>query len=229
MVRVGRPLGVRRALRLSPAVTRNRSAVALAVVLMSAGIGAAILVYGRTARSTAEQSSPPPSLSSTVSRQPPLVSSEQSPSPASPAAPLAEGGSTAGSLADILEAEGGQLTDVLAHLKTTCALARRSRGEQTDIHIASRCVEDAEGAMGLVDLIQGSIAGPAAAGMPGDVRNRWEETLASAKATVRETLTPVYNAVGRDLTSGRASAADFRVLGHLRDRIGRVLSTAERP
>lgn len=196
----------------------KRSALRLAAVLVSVGlIGAGALVYSRSARPVPE---PSPVFSETA---PPSHG-------AVPVPPTAGGGAAwSESLADILEAEGGQLTDVLAHLRTTCGLARPSRGERTAVDLVTRCVEDAEGTMSLVDLIRGSIEGPAAAGMPGDLRNRWEDTLVSARATVREMLTPVWDAVGQDLTLGHSAPADFRALGHLRDRIGLVLSAARRP
>ncbi len=196
----------------------KRLSLRLAAVLVSAGvIGAGVLVYSRSAHPV-----PQPS---------PVLSDTAPPSRGAVPAPPAAGGGTAWSesLADILEAEGGQLTDVLAHLRNTCGLARPSRGERTAVDLGTRCVEDAEGTMSLVDLIRGSIEGPAAAGMPGDLRNRWEDTLVSARATVREMLTPVWDAVGRDLASGRPAPADFRALGHLRDRIGLVLSATRRP
>ncbi len=210
----------------------TRSPIGLAVSLIGAGLlGTGILLHGLSVRSAPERPSLAPSLSSAVP-QPPSSAAGGAP----PSSQLAPGATPstgvdvgAGNLADILEAEGGQLTDLLAHFRTSCAAVRQRPQEPMAVDVVSRCVEDAEGVMSIVDLIQGSIEGPASASMPGDIRNRWEETLGSARATVREVLTPVWVAVGRDLTSRRSSPALFRALAHLRDRIGRVLSTAERP
>ncbi len=118
---------------------------------------------------------------------------------------------------------------MLAHLQVACAAARPSRGGTVTVDLVTRCVEDAEGAMNLVDLLRGTLEGPAGAAMPGDVRKRWEGTLSSDAATVREMLTPLWGAVGRALASGGTSPEEFRVLGHLRDRIGRVLAAAGQP
>lgn len=97
------------------------------------------------------------------------------------------------------------------------------------IALVTRCVEDAEGAVHLVDLIRGTLEGPAGAAIPGDVRKRWDGTLSLDAATVREMLAPVWDAVGRALASGGASPEEFRALGHLRDRIGQVLAAAGHP
>ncbi len=118
------------------------------------------------------------------------------------------------SIAELIEAQAGQLADVLAHLRGACA--------------AARCVEDAEGAMHTADLIRGSISSPAGAGMPADVRRRWDQTLAEATATVRGALAPLWDEIGRVLASGTAVPAETRALGHLRDRIGRILSEVGR-
>ncbi len=206
----------------------TRPAIGLAVSLISAGLlGTGILVHGLSVRSSPGRLSLAPSLSSTVQQPPSPASGGAPPSPQDE--PGTGGDVGAGNLADILEAEGGQLTDLLAHFKTSCTAVKQRPHEPMAVDVVSRCVEDAEGVMSLVDLIQGSIEGPASASMPGDVRNRWEDALGSARATIREVLTPVWDAVGRDLTSRRSSPAAFRALAHLRDRIGRVLSTAERP
>ncbi len=60
--------------------------------------------------------------------------------------------------------------------------------------------------------------------MPADVRRRWDRTLAEATATVRGALAPLWDEIGRVLASGTAVPAETRDLGHLRDRIGRILS-----
>jgi hypothetical protein len=90
-------------------------------------------------------------------------------------------------------------------------------------------VEDAEGVMNLVELLRGTIEGPAGAAMPADVRRRWDGTLSQATATVRRMLIPVWDGVGQALARGGESPAEFRALGHLRDRIGRVLTAAGNP
>jgi hypothetical protein len=210
----------------------TRPAIGLAVSLISAGLlGTGLLVHGLSVHSSPRRPSLAPSLSSTV-EPPPSPALGDAPPPAhdEPGTGASTGVDVgAGNLADILEAEGGQLTDLLAHFKISCTAVKQRQQQPMAVDVVSRCVEDAEGVMSLVDLIQGSIEGPASASMPGDVRNRWEDTLSSARATIREVLTPVWDVVGRDLTSRRSSPATFRALAHLRDRISRVLSTAERP
>lgn len=134
----------------------------------------------------------------------------------------------ADTIAGILEPQAGQLEDVLAQLRAVCPSARTARGDIA-LGPATRCVEAAEGAMGTVDLIRGTVASPAGAGMPGDVRKRWDGTLDEAVTTIRGTLTPLWNAVGRSLASGRETPERVRALGHLRDRIGEILSQAAHP
>ncbi len=131
------------------------------------------------------------------------------------------------SLGELLEAQAGQLTDVLAHLRSVCAAA--GGGSDIAVGTVERCVEDAEAAVGTVELIRGSVASPAGAAMPAEVRTRWDATLRDATGSVREALGPLWDKIGRALASGRAAPADARALGHLRDRIGRVLSEADRP
>lgn len=132
-------------------------------------------------------------------------------------------------LPDILESEGAQLMDILDQLKASCAQARPSRGGTLSIGRVTRCVEDAEGAVNLVDLLRGTVEGPAGARMPGEVRKRWQGTLVSSTGAIREGLTPIWDAVGRVLATGGHSPEEFRALGHLRDRIGRVLTAAGPP
>ncbi len=157
---------------------------------------------------------------------------EQAATPPSLATSQASPGGAAGdpgtdSIAELIEAQAGQLADVLDHLRGACGAARASGARPVARDAAARCVEDAEGAMHTVDLIRGSISSPAGAGMPVDVRRRWDQTLAEATATVRGALTPLWDEIGRVLASGTAAPAETRALGHLRDRIGRVLSEVE--
>jgi len=135
----------------------------------------------------------------------------------------------ADSIAEILEAQAGQLTDLLSHLRGTCASAKASAGVHVAIGTATRCVEDAEAAMSTVELLRETIASPAGAGMPAEVRRRWDGTLSAATATIHELLGPLWDDAGGALASAHESPADFRALGHLRDRIGRILSAAEHP
>ncbi len=83
--------------------------------------------------------------------------------------------------------------------------------------------------MSTVDLLRETSASPAGAVMPAEVRRRWDSTLREATVTVREMLGPLWDDAGRALVSAREAPADVRALGHLRDRIGRILSVAERP
>ncbi len=132
------------------------------------------------------------------------------------------------SIAELIEAQAGQLADVLAHLRGACAAAWTGGPSRVARDAAARCAEDAEGAMYTADLIRGSISSPAGAGMPADVRRRWDQTLAEATATVRGALAPLWDEIGRALASGTAAPAETRALGHLRDRIGRILSEVGR-
>lgn len=132
------------------------------------------------------------------------------------------------SIAELIEAQAGQLADVLAHLRGACAAAQAGGASRVAGDAAARCVEDAEGAMHTADLIRGSISSPAGAGMPADVRRRWDQTLAEATATVRGALAPLWDEIGRVLASGTTAPAETRALGHLRDRIGRILSEVGR-
>jgi hypothetical protein len=134
------------------------------------------------------------------------------------------------SLPDFIEAQAGQLTDILSHLRLTCAAATPpSPSGRLSSTALSKCVDDAEAAVNVVDILRGSIQSPAGAAMPGDVRKRWDDTLAEATATVTSALTPLWDSTGRVLASGRESPEEVQTLGHLRDRIGRVLSQLERP
>ncbi len=165
------------------------------------------------------------------------------PAPAYPAAgaPQAGAGTHAGaadpgaqasdpgtdSLGELLEAEAGQLTDVLAHLRSVCAAA--GGGSDIAVSTVERCVDDAEAAVGTVELIRGSVASPAGAAMPAEVRTRWDATLRDATGAVRGALGPLWDKVDRALASGHLAPADARALGHLRDRIARILSEVDRP
>jgi hypothetical protein len=134
------------------------------------------------------------------------------------------------SLPDVIEAQAGQLNDILSHLRLTCAAATpRSPSGRLSSTALSKCVDDAEAAVNVVDVLRGSIQSPAGAAMPGDVRKRWDDTLAETTATVTSALTPLWDSTGRALASGRESPQDVQALGHLRDRIGGVLSQLERP
>jgi hypothetical protein len=134
------------------------------------------------------------------------------------------------SLPDFIEAQAGQLNDILSHLRLTCAAATpRSPSGRLSSTALSKCVADAEAAVNVVDVLRGSIQSPAGAAMPGDVRKRWDDTLAETTATVASALTPLWDSTGRALASGRESPEEVQALGHLRDRIGRVLSQLERP
>ncbi len=136
----------------------------------------------------------------------------------------------ADSIADILEPQAGQLEDVLAQLRAVCPAARSLRGGgDVPLGAATRCVEAAEAAMGTVDLIRGTVASPAGAGMPGEVRKRWDSTLDEAVTTIRAELTPLWDVVGRSLASGLETPERLRALGHLRDRMGEILSQAAHP
>lgn len=141
---------------------------------------------------------------------------------------LAAGGDSGDdSLADLIEAQAGQLTDVLAHMRTTCGAAQRtSHGTALAPAPVAACVQDAEGAMSLVELLRGTVASPAGQTMPGSVRARWQQTLADAAAAIRESLTPLWDATEKALASGQEPPDQARALGHLRDRIGGVLSQA---
>jgi hypothetical protein len=121
------------------------------------------------------------------------------------------------------------MTEMLQHLEVSCPAASASHGKNLTVSLVTRCVEDAEGVMNLVDLLGGTVEGPAGAAMPADVRGRWRATLESTTGTVRRVLTPVWDSVGQRLASGALSSAEFRAFAHLRDRIGRVLSAAGRP
>jgi len=135
----------------------------------------------------------------------------------------------ADTIADVLEPQAGQLEDVLAQLRAECPAARPAGGGAVPLGPATRCVEAADAAMGTVELLRGTIASTAGAGMPGDVRRRWNGTLDEAAATVREALRPLWTAIGRSLASGRESPERVRALGHLRDRIGGILSQTDHP
>jgi hypothetical protein len=198
---------------------RSLVVVSLAVMLAAAGW------FFLRERSSSPPAGPSPSAASGSS----AVAHERSPDSSPGPSAGAGAGSEGEGLADILEPEGAQMTEMLRHLQVSCPAASASRGLRPSISVVTRCVEDAEGVMNLVDLLGGTIEGPAGAAMPADVRARWRETLESAKGTVRRMLTPVWESVGQRLASGAGSPAEFRALGHLRDRIGRILSAAGRP
>lgn len=141
-----------------------------------------------------------------------------------PEAPVVDPGTD--SLGEMLEAQARQLADLLTHLRGVCGAAGAGPAGIA-IDAATKCVEDAEAAMGTVDLIRGTVASPAGAAMPMVVRTRWDTTLQDAATTVRGALGPLWDRVGRALASGREAPADARALGHLRDRIGRVLSEVQ--
>jgi hypothetical protein len=137
------------------------------------------------------------------------------------------GDAEGGSLADLLEAQAGQLADLLSHMRATCAATQRTpQGALPSPDAVSACVQDAAGAMSLVEVLRGTIASPAGQTMPGDVRDRWGGTLAQAAAAVRDALAPVWQQTGQALASGQEPPDQARALGHLRDRIGGVLSRA---
>ncbi len=135
----------------------------------------------------------------------------------------------ADTIADVLEPQAGQLEDVLAQLRAVCPAARPPGGGDVPLGPATRCVEAAEAAMGTVELLRGTIASTAGAGMPDDVRRRWNGTLDEAVTTIREALKPLWTAVGRSLASGRESPGRLRAFAHLRDRIGGILSQTDHP
>lgn len=198
---------------------RSLVVVSLAVMLASAG-----WFFFRE-----RSSSPPAGPSSSAASGSSAVAHEGSPDSSPGPSAGAGAGSEGEGLADILEPEGAQMTEMLQHLEVSCPAASASRGLNPSVSVVTRCVEDAEGVMNLVDLLGGTIEGPAGAAMPADVRARWRATLESTTGTVRRMLTPVWESVGRRLASGAGSPAEFRALAHLRDRIGRVLSAAGRP
>ncbi len=159
------------------------------------------------------------------------AAADRAPSDA-PAAPPAGGapGAPSGSLADLLEAQAGELSDILAQMHAACAAAQAPvPGGGLARAAASGCVADAEAAMSIVDLLRGTVESPAGQNMPGEVRARWATTLAQAAAAIREALAPLWTRTGQVLASGQAPPEEVRRVGHLRDRIGRVLSEAERP
>jgi hypothetical protein len=159
------------------------------------------------------------------------AAADRAPSDAA-AAPPAGGapGAPSGSLADLLEAQAGELSDILAQMHAACAAAQApAPGGGLARAAASGCVADAEAAMSIVDLLRGTVESPAGQNMPGEVRARWATTLAQATAAIREALAPLWTRTGQVLASGQAPPEEVRRVGHLRDRIGRVLSEAERP
>lgn len=198
---------------------RSLVIVSLAVILAAAGWS---FVRERS-------SSPPTGLSSSTAPGSSAVAHEGSPD-SSPGPSAGAGTESEGEgLADILEPEGAQMTEMMQHLEVSCPAASASRGLNLSVSMVTRCVEDAEGVMNLVELLGGTIEGPAGAAMPADVRGRWRAALEATTGTVRRMLTPVWDAVGQRLASGAGSPAEFRALAHLRDRIGRVLSATGRP
>jgi hypothetical protein len=202
-----------------PAMLRSRRS------LLVLGLAAAVAVLGWSVL-RGGPASPPAGTDSAAG--PGSAATSPAPPPQS-AAPPQEGDNGGGDIGDVLEPANGQLVDMLGHLQTSCAAAAPPGGAAAGVSALTQCAQDAEGVMNLVDLLHGTIEGPAGAAMPQDVQKRWEGTLAQATATVRQSVTPVWDAVGRRLASGGGSPAEFRALGHLRDRLGRVLAAAAQP
>jgi len=201
-----------RASKAATPMMRSRVGVAAAVIAAVA-VGSWLLLAQNRPLAT-----PPGTGSVAHAPRPPIESTDSSePAP-----------SDASGLDDMLEAESGELTDLLAHLSETCAAATRPAGARLEIPAVEACVEDAEQAANLASLIRESVESPGGAAMPGDVRSRWEATLTTDAGTVDRALAPVAVAVGRVLASGAARAADFRALSHLRDRIDRVHAIVRR-
>jgi len=142
-----------------------------------------------------------------------------------PADPSGSDVSDAGGLDDILEEENGELMDVLGVLPRVCGAARRPRAGRLAVPAVEACVADAEAAANLTNLVRESVESPAGADMPGDVRTRWEHTLAGDARTIARALDPVTQTIGQALASGDASPAEVRAFGHLRDRIDRARAT----
>ena len=140
-----------------------------------------------------------------------------------PDSPASDSSDVSG-LDEMLESENGALTDLVSHLKHTCTAAPRLTAGQLTVSAVEACVANAEQAANLVNLISESVASAAGAEMPSGVRARWEKDLASDKRSINKVLTPVGHALAYGLASGQEPPGDFRALGHLRDRIGRVLA-----
>lgn len=164
----------------------------------------------------------------------PLASVQQEPAsgrgdPSTPASPPSTAAAPTGGddLADIIEPQAAQLSDLLESLHAACPAARYP-ARPGGVSAVARCVEAAEAAIRTADLIRGTLESPAGASIPGTVRERWHGTLAEAAGTVREALVPVQQAVGGTLAGELISAAAFRDLSHLRDRIARMLSETTR-
>jgi len=194
------------------AMTRSRIGVA-------AGIATALAVGGWLLVAQTRPQAPPPEADGVAAAPRPAVASAD----VSGAPP-----SDASGLDDMLEAESGELTDLLSHLHQTCAAAPRPAGGRLEVSAVEACVADAEQTANLASLIRESFESPAGAAMPGDVRTRWEATLSADAGTIDRAIAPVEVAVGRVLASGTAPPGDFRALSHLRDRIDQVHAIVRR-
>jgi hypothetical protein len=149
---------------------------------------------------------------------------DQPPKPSGVPEPAASGADeSAADIGDILEPMAAQLADLLAHLREDCPPAGRA-ADAPDLSAAARCVAAAEATASTVDFVRGTLASAAGGDLSDAVRSRWTRGLDADTVEIRASLMPIQKSVGRTLASGAPSPAAFRDLGHLRDRMDRLLA-----
>jgi hypothetical protein len=143
-----------------------------------------------------------------------------------PSKPSEMAGSSAevtGDVGDLLEPMAAQLADLMEHLKEQCGAVSRAAGAPS-LSAVTRCVDAGAAAASTIEFVRGTLASAAGRDVSTAVRSRWMRDLDAATAEIRTSLTPIQEWVNQALTSEALSPAAFREMGHLRDRIDRVLA-----
>ena len=120
-------------------------------------------------------------------------------------------------------AEADQLIDLLPHLRATCAAGARDHGRAL-VDAAARCAAEATAATNVIVFIRETLESPAGGGVPAVVRHDWDTTLAGATTAVRDALTLVWNATGREQALAHDPGAVLHALALTRERIRGMLS-----
>lgn len=219
-------------------VWRNLIGGGLIVALAFAGW---MLAHGRSVPAQSDRPSSALSSAPPVSPDVSSMSRRDQQSPLPPGSSPGPGGHTAqdtGQLATALAemaarsrglnssdlAQADQLVDLLPHLRVTCSSAEALTVAGALVDAATQCVSEAEAIMNVIGFLRETLASPAGERMPEVARRDWDSVLTQATSVVRDALIPVWDKLARERASGRASAATFRALGQVRDRIGRVLA-----